>query len=122
MYIIILYFHIISVTIFSLYIFIDRTIIRTFIKQNIREIFYKNSKIPMIFTSGIIIMSGLLLIFHSNMNILLFVKIICGITLIYAFFNCPFFMKKEECEVKKFMYRFGVVILLIITIGLGLYI
>jgi len=80
------------------------------------------SKIPMLITTGFIVLSGIQLSFSFDIHLLLFIKIICASLLIYGFFNCPFFMKEEECEIRRFMYRFGIVILLIITILLGLYI
>jgi len=114
--------HLLFIALFSLYIFTDRLIIRTVIKQSSRTTFYKNSKIPMIFITCGIIISGLFLVFETNLSFLLLIKIISAILLFYGFFNCPFFMKQQECEIRKFMYRFGVLILLVITLILGFFI
>ena len=115
-------YHTFSVVIFTLYIIIDRVYIRQFIKKNSRELIYKNLKIPLIVNILVIIITGSYLFFYINPTVLIYIKITTAIFLIYGFLNCPFYMKKESCEIRKFMYRFGVVILLMITITLGLYI
>ena len=122
MYLYCLFFHIFFVAIFSIYIFMDRLYVRTFFSKKSREFFYKKSKIPLIFISLIIVISGLILLIYSDYSNLLYLKLLTAISLLYGFFNCPFYMKKEGCEIRKFMYRFGVLILLIVTIILGLYI
>ena len=122
MHLLITYIHIIFVIFFTSYILIDRIYIRNFTEKTNRETFYKKSRLPLLINSLIITCSGLYLLLHTDFNIIVLFKIIAALLLFYGFFNCPFFMKKEECEIRRFMYRFGVVILLIITIVLGLYI
>lgn len=118
----ILWTHIIFASIFTIYIMVDRLYIRNFIQKDEREFFYKKSRIPLVLNSFLVIITGIYLVYLSSFTVYLFFKIFFAILLLYGFFNCPFYMKKEECEIKKFMYRFGVLILLFLTIGFGVYI
>lgn len=115
-----IYTHIIFVAIFTAYILIDRIYLRNFVEKTKRESFYRKSRLPLLVNSFMILCSGIYLLVYTDFNALVWLKIIAAILLLYGFFNCPFFMKNEDCEFKKFMYRFGIVILLIITIILGL--
>ncbi len=117
----ILWTHIIFASIFTIYIMVDRLYIRNFIQKDEREFFYKKSRIPLVLNSFLVIITGIYLVYLSSFTVYLFFKIFFAILLLYGFFNCPFYMKKEECEIKKFMYRFGVLILLFLTIGFGVY-
>ena len=122
MYLNILYLHAFFATFFATYILIDRIYIRNFIQQNQRESFYKKSRIPLLFISVVIVSSGIYLLIDIKFSFLVSIKVITALLLLYGFFNCPFYMKKQTCEIRKFMYRFGVVILLFLTIIIGVYI
>ena len=122
MYLNILYLHVFFATFFTIYILIDRIYIRNFIEQNQRESFYKKSRIPLLFISAVIVSSGIYLLIDIKFSFLVSIKVITALLLLYGFFNCPFYMKKQTCEIRKFMYRFGVVILLFLTIIIGVYI
>ena len=114
------YLHILSIVIFSIYIITDRVYIRIFLDKKSRENFYKTSRIPLLTNSVIIVTSGTYLLFFIYFTPIIYIKIVAALLLLYGFFNCPFYMKQQECEIRRFMYRFGVVGLLIITIILGM--
>lgn len=122
MYEVIIDLHRLFILLFTLYILIDRLYIRNFIKEKNRKDFYNISKAPMLFISFIIISSGIALLFYSNIIAMLIVKVILAICLIFAFFYCPFYMKEESSNIKKVMYRYFVVVLLVCTLSLGFYI
>lgn len=122
MYLNILYLHIIFASIFTIYILIDRIYIRNFIVKDKRETFYKNSRVYLLLIALILLLSGFYLLLNITFTLFVFFKVLSALFLLYGFFNCPFYMKKQNCEIRKFMYRFGVLIMLIITVLLGVYI
>lgn len=122
MHLIIIYLHVSFVVLFTLYILTDRIYIRNFLEQKRREIFYRKSKYPLVILSLIIVGSGIYLLVDINFTFLVYLKIITASLLLYGFFNCPFYMKNQTCETRRFMYRFGVVILLFVTILMGVYV
>lgn len=121
MYLSIVYLHVCFAILFSLFILFDRIYIRNFLQQKRREVFYKKSKYPLLIISIIIVFSGIYLLFNISFSFLVYAKVITATLLLYGFFNCPFYMKNQTCEIRKFMYRFGVVILLFLTILIGIY-
>lgn len=106
---------------FFCYIIIDRLYIRIFIKEENRKVFYANSKIPLLFISFLLFLSGIYLSFNVYITLIVIIKIASALFLISAFFYCPYFMKKNCNKIQRFLYRYLVVVLLIVTIGLGLY-
>jgi len=119
MYLNILYLHSATIIIFSLYILTDRIYIRNFVEKVKRETFYKKSRLALILNTFLMVLSGFYMLFFVTLTPFVVLKIITALLLLYGFFNCPFYMKKEGCEIRKFMYRFGVLILLVVTIILG---
>jgi len=122
MYLIALYLHVLFISIFTIYILIDRIYIRNFVNKINRENFYKKFRFYLLFDSILILISGVYLLFKVPLTAIIHVKILTASLLFYGFFNCPFYMRKQKCEIRKFMYRFGVLILLLVCITLGLYI
>lgn len=122
MYLNILTIHAIFASIFALYIIIDRAYIRNFVQKEKRERFYSKSKFVLIFISLITVFSGIYLVYKLEFDFIILLKIILASLLLYGFFNCPFYMKRQECKTRQFMYRFGVLILLFFTIFVGIYI
>jgi len=122
MYLYILWFHITFSSIFAIYIIIDRVYIRNFVEKEKREVIYKRSRLLLLLDACFIVISGIYLVLKIDFTLLVVLKISTAFLLLYGFFNCPFYMKKQECEIRKFMYRFGVLILLVSTILLGIYI
>ena len=116
------YLHIFSIILFTFYIIVDRVYIRNFVTKETREIFYLKARLPLVLNTLIIILSGVFLLINVVFSIIIFFKVVFAIALFYGFFNCPFYMKKQTCEIRKFMYRFGVLILLVLTIVMGVYI
>ena len=117
----IIYLHLCFASLFTLYILLDRIYIRNFLEQEKRENFYKKSKYPLLVIAFIIVISGIYLLFDISFTFFIYIKILVASLLLYGFFNCPFYMKNQTCEIRKFMYRFGVVILLFLTILIGFY-
>ena len=117
----ILKLHLIFASIFLLYIFVDRAYIRNFLEEKKRDKFYKKIKLPMLFLCFVLLSTGTFLVikFFSVMAVL---KAMTAVILIISFFYCPFYMKKEESSFKRFMYRYWVVFLTVLTFFLGLYI
>ena len=113
--------HFIFASIFLLYIFIDRSYIRVFIEEKNREKFYKRVKLPMLFLCLVLLFTGTFLVIKF-FSIIVVLKAIIAVILIISFFYCPFYMKKEESVFKRFMYRYWVVFLTVLTFFLGLYI
>ena len=107
---------------FTLYIMIDRAYIRNFVAKDTRERFYLKARLPLILNAIMIIVTGIILALNMVFSVIILFKVIFAIALFYGFFNCPFYMKKQTCEIRKFMYRFGVLILLVLTIVVGIYI
>jgi len=122
MYVYVLNLHLFAISFFVIYIIFDRIYIRNFVYKSYREVFYTKVSIPIIINSLNIIISGVYLLFDIEITLLVYTKIIVVVFLFYGFFNCPFYMKKQTCKIRKFMYRFGVLILMIVSILLGLYI
>ena len=122
MYLNIVYIHVFFAVLFTVYILFDRVYIRNFVEKHSREFIYKKSRVPLLLIALFIVVSGIYLLINSSLSFLVWIKVITAVFLLYGFFNCPFYMKKQTCEIRKFMYRFGVVILLFLTIGIGIYI
>ena len=116
------YLHIFSISLFTFYILIDRAYIRNFVVKDTRERFYLKARVPLVINILMIIITGIFLLMDVVFSIIIFLKVLFAIVLFYVFFNCPFYMKKQTCERRKFMYRFGVLILLVLTIVMGFYI
>ena len=116
----ILLLHAAFASLFVLYIIIDRLYIRLFIKEERRESFYKKVKWPMLIICTILIISGKILLIYS-FSFYYVLKMILGLFLIFSFFYCPIYMKKEASAFKRFMYRYFVVILTVVVVSLGLY-
>ncbi len=122
MYLVLVYFHVLFVTFFTVYILIDRIFVRNFFQKNKREQFYEKAKFPLLFNSLFISSTGLYLLFQTPLTVIICLKLFTVVFLFYGFLNCPFYMKKQKCKIRRFMYRFGVLILLLIGIILGIHI
>lgn len=111
--------HLLGAILFALYILIDRAYVRIFVEKNSREKFYKRVKYPMLFISVCLLVSGAVLVSYSVWSWLLFAKLLSAFLLLFGFFFCPVYMKKNSSIVKQMMYRWGVVGLLITTLSLA---
>ena len=105
---------------FVIYILVDRVYIRNFIKEKQREVFYKKVKWTMLLICMVLVISGAILLFRFDTS-LHYIKSILALSLIIAFFYCPFYMKKECSSFKRFMYRYFIVLLTVVVVALGLY-
>lgn len=112
--------HFICALLFALYIMVDRVYIRIFLEKTKREKIYKFIKIPMLLLAFFLVLSGLFLLFNYTITFLLVLKVVFALLLLFGFFFCPFYMKKASCNWQQVLYRWGVVVLLIITFTLGL--
>jgi len=113
--------HSIFALLFTLYIILDRAYIRVFINEEKREAFYKKVKFPMLFICTILFLSGIYLVINFFSNLII-IKAVLATILIVSFFYCPIFMKKQCSPWKRFMYRYWIVLLTLLTVVLGLYI
>lgn len=111
--------HLICAILFALYIAIDRLYIRKFVHKNSRERFYSKSKYPMLILSLFLLISGGVLLSQFSFSWLLLAKVLSALLLLFGFFYCPKFMKKDVSKFKQMFYRFGVVALLALTLHLG---
>lgn len=111
--------HLICALLFALYILLDRIYIRNFMLKNQRENFYSFIKYPMLILSVLLLFSGVFLLFYYPMSWLLMLKVLSAVLLLFGFFYCPKYMKKTACLKEQILYRFGVVILLVLTLILG---
>ena len=114
--------HQVFATIFFIYILLDRLYIRIYLPLDKRKTFYNKSKIPMLIISIVLALSGIYILINNNFNQLLVLKSSLAFLLIFSFFYCPFFMKKCDSSIKRFLYRYLVVGLLLSVCFLGLYI